>query len=218
MWQDFGAGLRYLLNRPGLLIIGLMTVGINFTIIPAFSLLPLMVKSYFGGNALQLSWVEAAMGIGIFVGGALLGMWGGFQRKIMTSMLGLIGMGIGTLVLAMSPSTALYFAIGGAFLVGLANPLTMGPFMAVIQSTVEPDMQARILSLLWSIGGGIAPLGLMVAGPVADRFGIQAWFFLGGILCVFMGLVGICIPAVMNIEMKQDTAHKETTNSISQTI
>lgn len=96
VWQDFGAGLHYLLGWPGLLIIGLMTVGINFTIIPAFSLLPLMVKDYFGGNAIQLGWVESAMGIGVFAGGVLLGAWGGFQRKILTSMLGLMGMGAGT--------------------------------------------------------------------------------------------------------------------------
>ena len=164
-----------------------MTVGINFTIIPAFSLLPLMVKDYFGGNAIQLGWVESAMGIGVFAGGALLGVWGGFQRKILTSMLGLMGMGVGTLILALAPASAISLAVGGAFLVGLANPLTMGPFIAVIQSTVEPDMQARILSLLWSIGGGMAPLGLMVAGPVADRVGIQAWFYLGGALVYFHG-------------------------------
>ncbi len=149
---------------------------------------------------IQLGWVESAMGIGVFAGGALLGAWGGFQRKILTSMLGLMGMGVGTLILALAPASVLSLAVGGAFLVGLANPLTMGPFMAVIQSTVEPDMQARILSLLWSIGSGMAPLGLMIAGPVADRVGIQAWFYLGGALCIFMGVVGLCIPAVMNIE------------------
>ena len=213
VWQDFGAGLRYLLGWPGLLIIGLMTVGINFTIIPAFSLLPLMVKDYFGGNAIQLGWVESAMGIGVFAGGALLGVWGGFQRKILTSMLGLMGMGAGTLILALAPASVISLAVGGAFLVGLANPLTMGPFMAVIQSTVEPDMQARILSLLWSIGGGMAPIGLMVAGPVADRVGIQAWFYLGGALCIFMGLVGLCIPAVMNIEARRDAALNELSTS-----
>ena len=71
VWQDFSAGLRYLLGWPGLLIIGLMTVGINFTIIPAFSLLPLMVKDCFGGNAIQLGWVESGMGIGVFAGGVL---------------------------------------------------------------------------------------------------------------------------------------------------
>lgn len=44
VWQDFKAGLRYVLGWKGLRIASLGTVAINFTIIPAFSLLPLMVK------------------------------------------------------------------------------------------------------------------------------------------------------------------------------
>jgi DHA3 family macrolide efflux protein-like MFS transporter len=85
--------------------------------------------------------------------------------------------------------------------------------MAVIQSTVEPDMQARILSLLWSISGGMAPLGLMISGPIADRVGIQSWFYLGGALCIFMGLVGLCIPAVMNIEVRRGGVLNELSTS-----
>ncbi len=203
VWEDFKAGLQYMLGWPGLLIIGLMTVALNFTIIPAFSLLPLMVKDYFGGNAIHLSWVEAAMGIGIIIGGALLSVWGGFKRKILTSMIGLMGMGAGTLILALAPSSALLIGVGGALLVGLMSPFTMGPFFAVIQSTVEPDMQARIFSLLSSVGTGITPIGLIIAGPVADRFGIQSWFLLGGSLCILMATVGLYIPAVMNIEEKR---------------
>jgi DHA3 family macrolide efflux protein-like MFS transporter len=200
VWQDFRAGFRYLLGWPALMIIGLITVGINFTIIPAYSLLPLMVKAYFGGNAVHLGWVESAMGIGMIAGGALLGVWGGFRRKIVTSMLGLVGMGAGTLILALAPASAIYLAVGGALLFGVMNALTMGPFYAVIQSTVEPDMQARIFTIMSSVGGGMAPVGLMIAGPVADRAGIQAWFFVGGIVCVLMGVTGLFIPAVMNIE------------------
>jgi DHA3 family macrolide efflux protein-like MFS transporter len=49
-----------------------------------------MVREYFGGNALHLSWVESAMGIGMIAGGTLLGVWGGFKSKILTSMVGLI--------------------------------------------------------------------------------------------------------------------------------
>jgi DHA3 family macrolide efflux protein-like MFS transporter len=203
VWQDFRAGFRYMLGWPGLLVIGLMTVGINFTIIPAFSLLPLLVKDYFGGGAMQLGWVESAMGIGIIAGGALLSMWGGFRRKILTSMLGLVGLGTGTLILALAPDWAISLAIGGALLVGIMNSLTMGPFFAVLQSTVEPAMQARIFSLMSSIGAGMVPLGLAIAGPVADRLGLQAWFLLGGTLCVLMGVAGLFIPAVMNIESKQ---------------
>jgi DHA3 family macrolide efflux protein-like MFS transporter len=217
-WGDFKAGFRYLLGWPGLLIISLMTVGINFTIIPAFSLLPLMVKDYFGGNALQLGWVESAMGIGVIGGGALLGAWGGFQRKILTSMLGLLAMGTGTLILAFSPASAISLAVGGAFIVGLANPITMGPFFAILQTTVEPDMQARIFALLWSIGSGITPLGLMIAGPVADQIGIQAWFLLGGLLCMLMGVVGLFIPAVMNIEERRNILLSDLDAGIGQAV
>jgi DHA3 family macrolide efflux protein-like MFS transporter len=200
IWQDFRAGFRYFLGWPGLLLVGLMTIGINFTVIPAYSLLPLMVKEYFGGNVIQLSWVESAMGIGIIAGGAILGIWGGFERKMLTSMLGLMGMGIGTLMMAIAPPSALLMAVAAALCVGIMTPITMGPFYAVIQSAVEPEMQARIITLLSSVGGGMAPIGLMIAGPVADHTGIKTWFFLGGILCVLMSLAGLITPTVMNIE------------------
>lgn len=209
VWQDFRAGFQYVLGWSGLLMVGLMTVGINFTIIPAYSLLPLMVKEHFGGSAIDLSWVESAMGIGTIVGGAVLGVWGGFQRKIVTSMMGLMGMGAATLILAVAPASALPLVISGALLFGVMNPMTMGPFFAIIQSKVEPDMQARIMTLLSSVGGGIAPIGLMIAGPVAEWAGIQAWFLLAGSLCILMGTSGLFIPAVMNIE--QNRASSEHT-------
>ena len=54
VWQGVKSGLKYLISWPGLLIVSLMTVGINFTIIPTFSLMPLLVKDYFGGSAIHL--------------------------------------------------------------------------------------------------------------------------------------------------------------------
>jgi DHA3 family macrolide efflux protein-like MFS transporter len=195
-----------------------MMVGINFTIIPAFSLLPLMIKDYFGGGAIQLSWVESAMGAGMIVGGVLLGIWGGFSRKILTSLVGLMGMGAGTLILALAPSSSIFLAVGGALLVGFMTPITMGPFFAVIQSTVAPDMQARVFSLLTSVGTGIVPLGLMIAGPVADRVGIQAWFLLGGTLCILMAVTGLFIPAVMNMEKKANPLSEAVGTSVKQAI
>ena len=202
IWQGVKVGLRYVIGWPGLLIVGLMTIGINFTIIPAFSLMPLLVKEFFGGSATHLGWVESAMGIGMFVGGGVLGAWGGFKRNILTSMLGLMGVGVGTLFFALAPSTALWLAILGALLVGIMMTMTMGPFYAMIQTIVEADMQARILSLLSSVGTAMVPIGLMVAGPVADRFSIQVWFFFAGLLCIFMAVCGLFIPAVMQIESR----------------
>jgi len=202
VWQGVKSGLRYVIGWPGLLIVSLMTVGINFTIIPAFSLMPLLVKEYFGGSAIHLSWVEFAMGIGMFVGGGVLGAWGGFKRNIVTSLLGLMGMGLGTLIFAVAPSTALWLIVIGALLIGIMTTMTMGPFYAMIQTIVEPDMQARVFSLLNSVGSAMVPLGLLVAGPVADRFSIQVWFLFGGLLCLVMAVCGFFIPAVMQIESR----------------
>lgn len=214
VWQGVTAGLRYVIGWPGLLIIGLMTVGINFTIIPAFSLMPLLVKEFFGGSAIHLGWVESAMGIGMFVGGGVLGAWGGFKRNIVTSMLGLMGMGLGTLIFAIAPSTALWMAIFGALLVGIMTPMTMGPFFAMIQTIVEPDMQARIFSLLSSVGTAMVPVGLLVAGPIADRFSIQVWFLFGGLLCILMAICGLFIPAVMQIESRDSTVSGDISPSL----
>jgi DHA3 family macrolide efflux protein-like MFS transporter len=169
-------------------------------------------------DSVQLSWVESAMGAGMIIGGVLLSLWGGFSRKILTSMIGLMGMGAGTLILALAPASTISLAVGGALLVGFMTPITMGPFFAVIQSTVEPDMQARVFSLLTSVGTGIVPIGLMIAGPVADRAGIQAWFLLGGVLCILMAVTGLFIPAVMNMEKQVNPASEAGGTSVEQAV
>ncbi len=206
VWQDFKEGLRYIVGWPGLLIIALMAVLLNFILTPAFSLLPLLVKDYFGGDALELGWVNSASGIGIIIGGLLLGVWGGFKRrKIMTTFLGLFGMGTGILVMAQAPPTSIFWIVGASLLVGIMQPITNGPIFGVMQSTVSPDMQARVFSLLGSLASGMAPVGLMIAGPISDHVGIQSWFLLGGILCIVMAVSGFFIPAVMNLETDNRT-------------
>jgi DHA3 family macrolide efflux protein-like MFS transporter len=203
VWQDFASGLRYVFNWPALLIIACMAVVINFLLTPAFSLLPLLVKDHFNGSAIQLSWVNSAFGIGIILGGLLLGIWGGFKRKLMTSMLGLAGMGIGTLLMSQVPPTRIYIAVCAALIVGIMQPITNGPIFAVMQSTVAPDMQARVFSLLTSAASAMSPIGLLIAGPLSDKFGIQTWFLLGGMICLLMAITGLFIPALKNIETER---------------
>ena len=207
VWQDFASGLRYVFNWPALLIIASMAVVINFLLTPAFSLLPLLIKDHFNGSAIQLSWVNSAFGVGIILGGLLLGIWGGFKRKIMTSMLGLAGMGIGTLLMSQVPPTGIYIAIGAALIVGIMQPITNGPIFAVMQSTVAPDMQARVFSLLGSAAAAMSPIGLLIAGPLSDKFGIQTWFLLGGTLCLLMAFAGFFIPALQNVEAERQNAN-----------
>lgn len=57
-----------------------------------------------------------------------------------------------------------------------------------------------MFSLIGSVSSGMTPLGLAIAGPVADALGVNIWFIVGGIVTAAMGLAGFLIPAVVNIE------------------
>lgn len=200
VWQDFRAGLRYVAGWPGLLIIGIMATVINFLLTPAFSLLPILVTKHFNGQAIQLATLESFSGIGFIVGGLLLSAWGGFKRQIITSMAGILGMGIGCLVIGFIPSSAFSLAVITMFFLGVINPLVNGPLLAAVQAVVAPEMQGRVFSLIGSVSAAMSPLGLIIAGPVADILGVQSWFIIGGVVCIVMGLIAFFIPAVMSFE------------------
>jgi DHA3 family macrolide efflux protein-like MFS transporter len=199
-WDDVRAGVRYIRGWPGLLAVMAMAMLINLLLSPAYSLLPILVTGHFGGVATELGWLQSALGVGVVVGGLVLSVWGGFRRRITTSLFGLIGMGLGNLIVGLVPSTALGLALGGMFVGGLMNPITNGPLLSVMQATVDPEMQGRVFTLAQSGAAAMTPLGLIIAGPMADRFGAQVWFVFGGIVCMLMGILGFFWPAVMHLE------------------
>ena len=63
----------------------------------------------------------------------------------------------------------------------------------------------------------MSPLGLAVAAPVADHLGIQVWWWIGGISCMLLALMGLFIPAVINIEedAPDATSNKTETTPVS---
>jgi MFS transporter, DHA3 family, macrolide efflux protein len=198
--QDMIEGLRYVRGWPGLLIILFMATMINFLFTPAFSLMPLLVTEHFGGKALELGWLEATWGIGVVLGGLTLGIWGGFKNKMFTSMIGLMGMGVGSITVGAAPSTVFAMALGGMFVAGFMNPLTNGPLFALLQATVAPNMQGRVFTLVGSAATAMSPLSLIIAGPVADALGLRVWYVAAGIFCAIMGISGFFIPALIHIE------------------
>ena len=203
LWQDVREGLLYIWQWPGLRAILIMAAFINFLLTPASALMPLMVTQHFGGEVLQLSWMESAWGGGVVIGGLTLSVWGGFKRRIVTSMLGLMGLGLGALIVGLAPATALWLAVGAMFLLGVMNPLTNGPINAIFQSLIPPDMQGRTFTVIGSASSAMAPLGMAIAGPTADHLGVGAWYVLGGIMCMLMGVIGFFTPSIMHIEDHQ---------------
>jgi DHA3 family macrolide efflux protein-like MFS transporter len=200
LWQDLSAGFRYVWSWPGLMLIGIMAAVINFLLNPAFALLPILVTKHFNGQAIQLATLESFSGIGFIVGGLVLSTWGGFKRRVLTSLTGLIAMGIGCLVMGLLPPSAFVLAVGTMLFLGIINPIVNGPLLAAVQAAVAPEMQGRVFTLISTMASGMSPIGLIIAGPISDKLGVQTWFIIGGVVTGLMGIGSFFIPAIMHFE------------------
>lgn len=202
--QDIREGLNYIRSIPGLLTIIFMALFLNFLLVPVESLMPLLVTKHFAKGAFELGIVDSVSGAGIIAGGILLGIWGGFKKKIVTSMAGIVGLGIGVTLIGIAPANLFALAIIGSILLGFMSPIANGPLGALLQSIIRPDMQGRVMSLLASGATAISPIGLLIAGPFSDWLGIRVWFWAGGVICIMISIIGFFIPSVMGIENSEE--------------
>lgn len=214
IWSDMRDGLQYLLDWKGAITLIGMALLFKLALTPAFSLTALLVSEHFEGGAAQYSLLESVAGIGIVAGGLILSAWGGFERKILTNLMGLIGIGISMAVVGFTPASMFWLAVSAFFFVGFLIPMVDGPIMAIMQSAVKPEIQGRVFTLIGSLLSLSSPIGLALAGPLSDWFGLQIWFVTAGVLTSAVGVAGLLIPAVMQIE---ENANSSQAGAESQT-
>lgn len=200
VWAETIAGFRYLMKLRGhALLIGMSAV-INALLVPAFALLPLLVLQRLNGGASQFGWLNSSLGVGLIVGGAALGAWGGFRKRIVTTLTAMIGLGVAVIAVGLTPASSFLWALVFMFCVGLIVPLVNGPVYAILQATIAPDYQGRVFALITSLAGAVAPVGLVIAAPIAEILGVGFWYLAGGLACVTMGIAGFFAPALMRID------------------
>ena len=209
--SEMADGFRYLRNWPGAFIVVCFAMLLNLLSMPAFSLLPIMTINHFGGDEITLAVLQSAQAVGMVIGAFILGIWGGFKERIRTAMSALIIVGVGMLLIGMTPPTGVNFATIMMFIVGLFNPIVNGSIIAVLQSTTPPEMQGRVFSLVISGVSAMSPVGLSIAGPVADNFGVPIWFVISGLVTITIAAISFFVPAVMNIENQTEKTRESST-------
>lgn len=198
--DDLLQGLRFIWYWPGLLMLIGVYAMVHLLMAPAMALMPLLVTEYFQGGVLQLAWLQSAAGIGLVVGGITLGIWGGFKNRMATAMMALALLGVGLLGIGFAPTSAFPLAVGSMFLVGLALAYITSLRLAVLQASVPPEMQGRVITVALNGTSATDPIGLMIAGPLANMLGVSIWYLLGGIITLIMGIGSFFVPAIMQIE------------------
>jgi MFS family permease len=75
-------------------------------------------------------------------------------------------------------------ALGGAAMIGV------NATNAMLQQSVPDEWRGRVIGIYSMSFAGTAPLGGLLSGWMADRFGLTATLTLNGALIVAAGLVG----------------------------
>jgi DHA3 family macrolide efflux protein-like MFS transporter len=224
LWQDSIYGFRYIWRRKSLLGIQFTFTISNFFGSMAMILVAPMILARTGNNSLMLGTVQSAMGVGGVVGGLAMSLWGGPKPRIHGVLAGFILFGIfGDALMGIGQTIQVWVAAG--FIGLLILPFINGSNQSIWQAKVPPDLQGRVFATRRLIAQIAGPIGLLLAGPLADRVfepamqpggalaeswgwlvgvgpgaGMGLLIVVTGLLAALAGVVGYVIPQIRNAE------------------
>jgi MFS transporter, DHA3 family, macrolide efflux protein len=216
-WREMREGLHYVASWRGLILLMAVASLANFLLTPSFSMLPLFVSKYMGLDEAALASINSIAGVGVILGGLVMGSWGGFKKRMLTSAFGLFGIGLGTTMIGFTQPQIFWFALAGMFIASFLQAFANAPIMAIMQSTIEPSMQGRVFTLSNTVSMAMSPLSLAVAGPIADRVGVPTMYAVSGVACILLAVGCILIPELMNIDQRVAATTAEATPEMAVT-
>jgi DHA3 family macrolide efflux protein-like MFS transporter len=182
-FRELKEGTYVYLEDKKLLFLTISSMIVMVFIMPSSSLYPLLIRGHFGGTEWHLSVVQIIYGVGMMTGAGITGALGKkIPNKIALSMFGLFLFSITMFLLGILPptQTGFWLCIGVCAAMGAANNVYSIPFMTYMQETISPEKQGRAFSLLNCLMSLAMPLGLLIAGPAAEAWGVLFFFMAAG--------------------------------------
>ena len=172
---------------------------------PLSSLYPLMTSDYFKLSAMYGSAVELSFAIGMMVSSLLFSSVLKINRKIRVSFMGLFGMGVISLLCGIIPPVyaGWFFFAGSCICLGASGNVHTIPLTAYMQESISPAKMGRAFSVLTLISSVTMPIGLLFSSPIAERVGVNVWFFISG-LCMIALTTGVSIRYAAECRREKD--------------
>lgn len=186
--EEIKSGFYYLKENRFIGRLLVFQLVILFLISPSAFLTPLMVSRRFGGEVWRLSASEMTYSLGMILGGLLIVSWGGFKKRLNTTMLAGAFYGLLMIGLGAAPVFLVYLLCNT--LIGVTSPCYNAPITVTIQERVIPEMHGRVFSFMQIASSCALPLGMVFFGPLADSVDIQTLLITSGTLvAAISGLV-----------------------------
>lgn len=162
---------------------------------PLSSMYPLLSSDYFGVTAWHASVVQITYSVGVMAGAGIISQMK-ITNKLLTAGVGMVILGVTAFLSGILPSSMTGFWIFATICIvmGASMNIYNVPYMAYVQQSFPQETLGRVLSLIGSLMSFAMPVGLMIAGPVAERYGLTVWFVVSGLsIIAIMALAGVVI-------------------------
>lgn len=181
-WYDFKEGINFIRNKKGLLaLLGVFT-GANLFITPLFTLMNLYVDVTLQGEVTNLAYTMAFFQAGMIISSLILVFWKGFEKKVLGVAGGIFVSYIGFLMISLTPVNWFWFMGIGMFIMGLTLPLMNLSSQFIWQTVVPSDKMGRVMSVRQTLAQISAPLGMILAGVIAETANAIRPVFWGSIV------------------------------------
>ncbi len=179
-------GYHATFKNPSIKLVIIFVGFISFFGSPFINILPAIAAQLPGGGVHTLGWISASTGFGSLVGALYLAYRRGPPELAKIICTG--GLLMGIFLIALSLSANLPAVLICVFITGLGMMLQLSSTNAVIQSLVEDDKRARVISFLTLALFGAGPFGSLLMGYLAEHIGLSKTFLINGTLCVLGGI------------------------------
>jgi len=138
-------------------------------------------------SEIRQSLLMTFVGLGALTGALTLASLGNFQRKGMLLTLGNVL--FPTMVLCLAFFHSFFLSLVILFFAGMGFMVQNGMLNTLIQMIVPDELRGRVMSVYTLVFMGFFPIGALIAGAIAERFGIPAGAAFGGTIALTFSLL-----------------------------
>ena len=197
VWAGIVEGLRFVWNNKVLRTLAFVDLAATGLYMPMESVL---FPKYFTdrNEPAQLGWVLMALSIGGLVGALGYAVMSKYVRKRTVMLTAVLTLGVAMTVIAFLPPlpVILVLCMVVGFVYGPIAPI----YNYVMQTRAPQRLRGRVVGVMGSLAYAAGPLGLILAGPLADATGLHATFLALSLPMLLLGVVAVFLPALRDLD------------------
>ncbi|OKP86537.1 hypothetical protein A3844_13445 [Paenibacillus helianthi] len=196
--REMAEGFTFYKQFPAMFTIMLMASVSNLSSIAVWTMMVPYVREVLHRDAAAMGTLTTASALGMLVGLGVISLLGEItQRRLV--MLGSLGtIGIITSIWGLIPSFP--FALAAVFVSGLLAPFFSSLSSSLHGRLVPGNLQGRVNSIRFLIGGSLTPFGAFAGGAIAEAYGVPALFIAAGLLPALCAGAALLLPGLRMLD------------------